>query len=381
MSEQFFCVCPRGLEQALAAELTELGAEHVTAGDAGVFLRADFPLVYRLNLLSRIASRVLWQVGKTAYANEEDVYQAALKLRWSTWFDAKRTIAVSVNARKCPLRSLDFVTLRIKDAVCDQFRARVGDRPNVDARAPDVRIFAFLDQSTATFYLDTSGEALFKRGRRPSAGEAPLKENLAAGILRLSGWRPSIPLLDPMCGGGTFLLEAAQIALNIAPGLGRRFGFEQLSWFQPAAWETIRGEAEAKRETPHPLPLFGSDLYGDALKMGRANAVALGLGEAIEFKQVNVLEVKPPAESGIWITNPPYGVRIGEQEELARLYPQLGHVLKQRFAGWTAYFFTADLHLAKLVRLKASKRIPLFNGPLECRLFEYRMVAGSARGR
>ena len=379
MSEQFFSPCPRGLEQALADELAELGAGDVVAGDAGVAFRGDVTLCYRINLLSRIASRVLWQVEKAAYQTEEDVYETALALPWQDWFDVNRTIAVAVNARKCPLRSLDFVTLRIKDAVCDCFRAKTGERPSVDTREPDVRIFAFLDETMATFYVDTSGEALFKRGRRAATTEAPLKENLAAGILRLTGWQPGVPLFDPMCGGGTFLIEAAQMALDRAPGLDRRFGFDKLRSFQASAWEKVRHEAEAKRQASRPLPLFGSDLYGDALKLARANAAALGLGEVIEFKQVNVREVNPPAVSGIWITNPPYGVRIGEQEELAKLYPDLGHVLKQRFAGWTAYFFTADLRLAKLIRLQASKRTPLFNGPLECRLFEYRMVAGGAR--
>lgn len=380
MDEPFFSPCPRGLEQALADELAELGAGVVVVCDAGVAFRGDFTLCYRINLMSRIASRVLWQVEKAAYQTEEDVYKTALALPWQDWFDVNRTIAVAVNARKCSLKSLDFITLRIKDAVCDRFRAKTGERPSVDTREPDVRVFAFLDETMLTFYVDTSGEALFKRGRRAATTEAPLKENLAAGILRLIDWQPGVPLFDPMCGGGTFLIEAAQMALARAPGLDRRFGFEKLRGFQASAWEKARHEAEAKRQVPRPLPLFGSDLYGDALKLARANAAALGLGEAIEFKQVNVREVNPPAASGIWITNPPYGVRIGEQEELAKLYPDLGHVLKQRFAGWTAYFFTADLRLAKLIRLQASKRTPLFNGPLECRLFEYRMIAGSARG-
>lgn len=379
MTEQFFSPCPRGLEQTLADELAELGAGHVVVGDAGVAFAGDFSLCYRINLLSRIASRVLWQIGKTTYRSEDDVYRAAMALSWPDWFSVDRTIVVSVNARKCPLRSLDFVTLRIKDAVCDCFRSRTGERPSVDTREPDVRLFAFLDETTVTFYVDTSGEALFRRGRRPAAGEAPLKENLAAGILRLIGWQPGVPLLDPMCGGGTFLIEAAQITLDWAPGLDRHFGFEKLRGFKASVWQEIRSEAEGRRQAARRLPLFGSDLYGDALKLARTNASALGLSETIEFKQVNVLEVNAPADSGIWITNPPYGVRIGEQETLAKLYPELGHVLKQKFAGWTAYFFTADLRLAKLIRLQASKRTPLFNGQLECRLFEYRMVTGSAR--
>jgi putative N6-adenine-specific DNA methylase len=379
MNEIFFAPCPRGLEQTLAGELVELGALEVRATDAGVGFEGSLPLAYRINLWSRLASRVLWQVGAASYASEDDVYRAAYELPWPEWFAVEQSIAVSTNARRCPLRSLDFVTLRIKDAVCDRFRNAVGARPDVDTRAPKVRVFAFLDETTATFYLDTSGEALFKRGKRDQAGEAPLKENLAAGILRLTGWRPGTALFDPMCGSGAFLLEAAQIALRMAPGAGREFGFARLSNFDAGAWDSLVREADAMRLPAEPLAIYGSDLYGAALKDARVNAEAIGLVDVIQLKQANILEVSPPAESGILLANPPYGVRIGEQEELARLYPQVGDVLKKRFAGWTAYFFTADLRLAKLIRLNASKRTPLFNGPLECRLFEYRMVAGSAR--
>jgi putative N6-adenine-specific DNA methylase len=379
MNASFFAPCPRGLEQTLADELLELGAAGAQRADAGVNFSGPFTLCYQINLLSRIASRVLWQVGKAAYKSEEDVYRFALQQAWSDWFDVTRTIAVSVNARRCPLRSLDFVTLRIKDAVCDHFRIVVNKRPSVDTREPDIRLFAFLDESMVTLYVDTSGEALFRRGQRDRAGEAPLKKNLAAGILRLAGWRPGVPLLDPMCGGGTFLLEAAQISLAIAPGAKRSFGFEKLRNFAAEDWTMLQRSETAKQRTPTALPLFGSDLYGDVLSGARNNAAALGLSQAIQFKQVNILEVSPPAENGIFLTNPPYGVRIGEQEELAQLYPKLGDLLKRKFAGWTAYFFTADLRLAKLIRLNPSRRTPLFNGALECRLFEYKMIAGSAR--
>ena len=271
------------------------------------------------------------------------------------------------------------MTLRIKDAVCDYFRSRIGDRPNVETRTPDVRIFAFLGEVEVIFYVDTSGEALFKRGQRAVSSEAPIKENLAAGILRLIGWQPEETLLDPMYNSDTFVLKTAQITLNIAPGLNRSFGFEKLRGFKPSAWNEIKTEAQAKCEAPRGLFIYGSDLYANSLKLATANAEHMGLKDVVHFKQVNVLEVSPPVSEGIWITNPPYGVRIGEQEELAKLYPKLGDTLKQRFAGWRAYFFTADLRLAKLIRLQTSKRIPLFNGPLECRLFEYRMIAGSAR--
>src|SRR5258706_8839620 len=332
-TEHFFASCPRGLESALADELRELEVSDPATTDGGVAFCGAFELCYRVNLRSRIASRLLWRVHATAYRNEDEVYRAAHALPWPSWFDVGRSIAVSVNARRAPLKSLDFITLRIKDAVCDRFRAERGSRPSVDTRAPEVRVFAFCDQSNVIFYLDTSGDALFRRGARVKAGEAPLKENLAAGILRLSGWRPGTPLLDPMCGGGTFLTEAAQIALNIAPGLGRKFGFEQLRRFDAGHWLRLRQAAESTRLAAQPLAIFGSDRYGAALDIARANAAACGLPDVVQFKQANVLEVRRPAEHGIWLANPPYGERIGEQQELTALYPRLGDKLEKDFGG------------------------------------------------
>ncbi|HEX9672807.1 MAG TPA: THUMP domain-containing protein, partial [Burkholderiales bacterium] len=212
--ERFFATCPRGLEQVLAAELAALGARETKAVDGGASFSGDLGLCYAANLESRVASRVLWQVGHARYRSEHDVFEAARALPWTRFFDVGRTIRVSVSAIKSPVKSLDFVTLRVKDAVCDAFRAAQGKRPDVDTETPDVRIHAFLTRDEATFYLDTSGEPLFKRGWRALAGEAPLRENLAAGILRLAGWRAPVPLFDPMCGSGTFLVEAAMMALD-----------------------------------------------------------------------------------------------------------------------------------------------------------------------
>lgn len=379
MAENFFAPCPRGLEGVLAAELAGMGAAAIEASDGGVGFAGPFALCYRANLESRIASRVLWRVGAGRYRREDDIYKAAYALPWLEWFAPERTIMVKVSAKRCPLPSLDFITLRIKDAVCDRLRDLTGERPSVDTHQPDIRIHAFLEENGFALYLDTSGDALFKRGLRRGAVEAPLRENLAAGILALSGWQPGEALLDPMCGSGTFLMEAAQIALGIPPGLGREFAFAKLENFDAAAWEAMRGEAAARRKPAAFCNIYGSDLYGDVLKVARENLAAAGLLEAVQLKQCNVLEVPAPAPQGVLVANPPYGVRIGEQQELAALYPELGHALKQRFAGWRAYFFTADLRLAKLIRLSAARRIPLFNGPLECRLFEYKMVAGGMR--
>src|SRR5690349_9041896 len=224
MIHRFFATCPRGLESVLGEELAGIGADDIEPVEGGVKFGGSFRVCYAANLESRVASRVLWQVAHVPYRSDRDIYGAARALRWHEWFDVGSSIRVDVSAIRAPLKSLDFVTLRIKDAVCDAFRDKTGRRPDVDTRAPDARIHAFLTASHLTLYLDTSGEPLFKRGYRRSAGEAPLRENLAAGILRLAKWGDALPLLDPMCGSGTFLCEAALMALDRAPGLERTFG-------------------------------------------------------------------------------------------------------------------------------------------------------------
>ena len=377
--ERFFATCPRGLELILAGELRLLGAEKVHAVGGGVQFGGEFFLCYRANLESRVASRILWQVSTDRYRDEDDIYHGAYGLPWIDWFDAARTIRVDVSATKSPLTSLNFVTLKVKDAVCDKIRRLTGRRPSVDTRKPDISIQGHLTDRDFSLYLDTTGEPLFKRGTRMATGEAPLRENLAAGILRLTGWEPGIPLLDPMCGSGTILLEAALMALDIAPGLGRDFAFEKFKNFDGRRWRELLRRSQARQRPKTPLAIYGSDLSGDALKAARANLAASGLEKLVSLKQANVLEIARPANEGIIVTNPPYGVRLGEQQELAKFYPKLGDALKKNFAGWRAYILSADLRLPKLIRLAASKRTPLFNGALECRLFEYKMVAGGMR--
>lgn len=377
--QRFFAPCPRGLEAVLAGELAELGAADIVAAEGGVGFSGAISVAYAANLHSRIASRVLWQVGSGRYRSEEDVYRGVNALDWPQLFDGTLTIRVNVAAVRSPLNSLDFITLRIKDAVCDKFRTQTGVRPSVDTAQPDVRIHAFLETERFTLYLDTSGEPLFKRGARQMTGEAPLRENLAAGILKLSGWTPDLPLLDPMCGSGTFLIEALQIAHGIAPGAKRDFAFEKLRGFDAAEWDRIKAQAEAQ-PAPNPSPaIFGSDLYGESLKLAQVNLAAAGFADAATLKQANILEISAPGAEGVLVANPPYGVRLGEQDELAAFYPQVGDVLKKKFAGWRAYVFTADMRLPKLIGLSPSKRTPLYNGALECRLYEFRIVQGSMR--
>ena len=377
-SERFFATAPRGLEALLAGELAALGAREPRAVPGGVAFGGDWAACYRANLGSRIASRILWRVSDFPCRTEEDLYAAARSVDWPEYFSVSNKIRVNVSAQKSPLKSLDFATLRIKDAVCDRFRDAVGRRPDVERAAPDVRIHAFLEEARGALYLDTSGEPLFKRGWRRGRIEAPLRENLAAGIVMLSGWKPEEPLLDPMCGGGTLLAEAAAMARGRAPGMNRSFGFEKLKVFDSSGWERIKKDSRNSQNSESPR-LFGSDSDPRALNEARRNLAEAGVERWVKLERADVLERTAPAATGVLIANPPYGERIGASDELAAFYPKLGDALKRSFAGWRAYFFTADRRLEKLIRLQASRRTPLYNGALECRLYEFRIVAGSHR--
>ena len=378
-SEQFFASAPRGLEPLLLGEVNALGAMQAQALPGGVAFAGDWTTCYRVNFWSRIASRVLWRIASFAYKSEQDVYAGAKAIDWPAYFGVERTLRVNVTAQKSPLKSLEFATLRIKDAVCDRFRERLGRRPNVERASPDVRVHAFLDGSQATLYLDTSGEPLFKRGWRHGVADAPLRENLAAGIILLTGWQPGEALLDPMCGGGTLLVEAAAMARGRAPGAKRGFGFEKLAAFEPAAWAAVRADERKKEKHPE-LRLFGSDTDPKALNAARRNLAEAGIERWVQLERSDILERSAPAPAGVMVANPPYGERLGSADELAAFYPRLGDALKRRFAGWRCYFFTADLRLPKLIRLQPSRRTPLFNGALECRLYEFAVVSGSHRG-
>ena len=379
VAQHFFSPCPRGLEPALVAELASLGAQDIVPAHGGVGFIGPFELCYRINLESRLASRVLWLISAGRYRDEDDLYRSALGLPWARWFSSSRTIKVKVSARQCPLKSLEFVTLRLKDAVCDGFLAMSGRRPSIDTRTPDIQVHAYLDQERFTLYLDTSGEPLFKRGFRHATMEAPLRENLAAGILSLAGWTPQQTLLDPMCGGGTILVEAALMAKGVAPGINRPFAFQHLSQFDSRRWRRICEDSRAQATGEPPSGIYGYDRVHASVLAARANLKAAGVGDTVTVTQADVLDISAPAEQGILIANPPYGVRTGEAESLARFYPRLGDALKQRFAGWRAYLFTADPRLSDLIGLRPSRRVPLYNGALECRLFEFKIVRGGMR--
>lgn len=380
------------MEAALAEEIGEIAAQSTTLKvhnqvPGGVHCSGTMQDAWLLNLHSRIASRVLMRMAQRSYTTENDIYDLVLEQTWEDWFGPDHTIRVDVTAVKSPLRSLEFTTLKIKDAICDRFRDQYDKRPSVNTREPDMRIVGFLDARNFIVYLDTSGEALFKRGWREETGDAPLRENLAAGLLRVSGWKPGLPLFDPMCGSGTILVEAAQMLQGIPSGARRSFAFEKFADHDRQAWAAMKA-AVKPNVLPQEPTIFGSDISGDMVEMTRHNLKIAGILFDVPLKQIEAQHVSAPtSEPGILLTNPPYGERIGvrgdstvpQDDMAAGFYAAFSTTLKQRFAGWTAFLFTADLGLPKMLRLKESRKTPFFNGALECRLFRFDMVAGFNR--
>ncbi len=375
---QVFAPCPMGLEEALAAELSALGYDKVATTRAGCHFVADWWGVQRANLYSRLATRILVSVGQAPVQHEDDILELARSIAWERWFGAEHTLRVDTSAVKSPMQSLQYCNLRAKDGICDRLRDLEGERPSIDTVRPDARVHLFLSHDTATLYLDTSGESLFKRGWRLDKGDAPLRENLAAGILALSGWDPEAALLDPFCGSGTILIEAAWIALGVPPGITRPFGFERLRDHDAHHWDEVKDEARSRILPELETPLIGIDADPLAIEAAQRNAERAYLTEdTIRFELGDARDAVAPAPSGWMVTNPPYGERLDE-EDLA-FWREWSANLKREFAGWQVNIITSDLDLPKHLRLKPNRRTPVFNGALDCRLFNFELVAASYR--
>ena len=420
-SLQLFVPCAAGVESYLAyevAQITGLPARDMQTLRGGVQLQASWRAAMQLNLHSRLGMRVLIQLAHQPYASEDDIYKAANAVAWEMWFTPKQSFRVEITAQHSPLKSLNFATLRVKDAVADRFRDKSGVRPDVDTQRPDVRVHVHLTDKMLTLYLDTTGEPLFKRGWREDKGDAPLKETLAAAMLAASGWSmpvqtapgetppavPSVagveqglPLYDPCCGSGTIVIEAAQIACRIAAGLQRRFGFEKLRMFDAHVWRQLQDEARAQVCAPR-APVYGSDLAFRMVDLAQRNAERAGVAKALNLRGGDALQRMPPSEvPGVMLVNPPYGERIeaggvagaasmarsgrevGQVEDGGEFFSQLASHWKKNYAGWRAWVLTPDLKLPGRMRLKESRRVPMWNGPIECRMFRFDLMAGSAR--
>ncbi|KAF1023352.1 MAG: Ribosomal RNA large subunit methyltransferase L [Paracidovorax wautersii] len=408
---QLFLPCAGGVEPLLVAEVQRICSDaqpHVLRG--GVLVEASWRDAMRLNLHSRLAQRVLIQLARAPYRHEQDIYAIASEVAWEIWFTPRQTIKVEITAQHSPLKSLNFAALTVKDAVADRFRAKQGARPSVDTHWPDVRLYAHLTNDRATLYIDTSGEPLFKRGWREDKGDAPLKETLAAAMLAASGWTPEQPLYDPCCGSGTIVIEAAQIAANMAPGMQRKFAFEKLLPYQSHVFEAIFDQARAAETVPQAL-IFGSDVSHRMVDFSQRNAERAGVAAFIKLRGGDALQRMPPCDTpGVMLLNPPYGERIGvggfagnapergadrrgpplrapvgresaqmSDDDGSDFFAKLASHWKKNYTGWSAWLLTPDLKLPSRMRFKESRRVPMWNGPIECRLFRFDLMAGSAR--
>ena len=413
-----FLPCAPGAEALLADEVQALlGIDaQVQPERGGVRVMGDALAAMRLNLESRLAQRVLWPLAHGPYGNEHDLYHLARTVPWTDWVSPAQTFRIDTTAQRSPLQSLNFATLRVKDAVCDVVRDATGERPSIDTKFPDLPLTLHLSATHATLYADTSGEALFKRGWRDAQGlkgDAPLKETLAAAMLAAAGWQGRAadgPLFDPCCGAGTLVIEAAQIAAGIAPGLQRRFAFERLLPFRSHqnSWARLKDAARARQHAPA-VPIFAGDVSFRMTDFAQRNAERAGVARFIDFKTADALQRPPPAEAGVLLINPPYGERIapmgtrgtrsghrsGERNadhgasregfeaggSPAEFFSQLASHWKRQYAGWTAWLLSPDPQLPRMLRLKESRRVPMWNGAIECRLFRFDLVAGSARNK
>ena len=409
---QLFLPCAAGVEDYLAEEVhgfTGLQGDDLRVMRGGVMASASWRDAMLLNLHSRLAQRVLVQLSHSQYRHENDLYEAASAVAWEIWFTTKQTFKVEVTAQHSPLTSLNFAALKVKDAIADRFRNKRGERPDVNTQWPDVRVYVHLTTDTATLYIDTSGEPLFKRGWREDKGDAPLKETLAAAMIAASAWDATTPLYDPCCGSGTIAIEAAQIACNIAPGTLRRFSFEKMLPFQPHVWSALKDESRAA-QVEATVPVFGSDVAFRMVDFAERNAERAGVKGVVQLRGGDALQRMPPSEvPGVMLLNPPYGERIepagvagtgrglrgaqrgaatvghgreeAQTEDGGEFFSQLATHWKKNYSGWTAWVLTPDLKLPTRMRLKESRRVPMWNGPIECRLFKFDMIKGSARAK
>ncbi|MEW6720101.1 MAG: THUMP domain-containing protein [Thermodesulfobacteriota bacterium] len=371
---RFFATTFKGLEEVLAGELAALGGEEISIGTGSVSFSGDMTLCYRANLWLRSANRVVLLLSEFSAPTPAALYDGARKIPWHDLFPPERTIAVDATVRESGITHSHFAAQKTKDAVADGFREALGRRPDVNTASPDVRIVVRILRDAASVSLDTSGESLNRRGYRAHPTEASLKETLAAGLLLLAGWQGEEPLIDPACGAGTIPIEAALIAGDIAPGsMGRSFGFQRLHAFDRKRWEALLTEAKETARRAKPVRIEGSDVSPEAIAGAIRNAGNARVLERIQFSAKSVRFFSPGEGPGTILCNPPYGERLPGGAEAEAFYRELGEALKKRCRGWTAYILSGNPGLTRFLGLKASRKIPVMNGPIDCRLLRYEL--------
>ena len=363
-----------GLEEVLAKELVELGADNVQLQRRAVSFTGDQAMLYKANLHCRTASRILKPILTFRASDADEVYNQVKQVEWEHYLSPNSTFAVDSTVYSDHFRHSKFVTYRVKDAIADYFTERHGRRPNVSVTNPQLMLNIHIAQEQCTLSLDSSGESLHKRGYRLDQTEAPINEALAAGMLLLAGWHGQCNFIDPMCGSGTLLVEAALIALNIPPGIYRKeFAFERWKDFDEDLFDTLYNDDSYERDFPYFI--YGSDISPRAIKTAEENVRAAGLSRYIKLKVSSLQKLNPPASNCLIVTNPPYGERI-TSNNIFQLYADLGTLLKHHFAGSTAWVISSHEECLKCIGLKPSKKIRLLNGDLECQYCRYDLFEG-----
>lgn len=378
---KFFASCPTGMSEVLEAELKNLGLKTWEKTSGGVVFESNWAGCYKANLNSRFASRILKPILDFPAYQGEDLYNNIRKHDFTKYIEPNQTIAIDAVVKECKINDQRFVAMKMKDAIVDQFREKYGMRPDVDSESPALRIHVRGYKNNYSVAIDTSGSSLFMRGYRLKTGEAPLKENLAAGLVALAEWDMKSPLVDLFCGSGTILIEAAMMALNIAPGLQRKsFGFMNYKDFDEEVWEKVVQEAIDQEKEELDFKLYGYDLDKKVLDIAKKNAKNADVLEHIIFKNTAVSVALPPeGDPGMVICNPPYGTRIGDEDNLKDVYRDLGFTLKHRFTGWVAWVLSGNKDLLQEMKLKSTRRHFVYNGNIECRFLKYEMYEGSTR--
>ncbi|MDU2729120.1 MULTISPECIES: bifunctional 23S rRNA (guanine(2069)-N(7))-methyltransferase RlmK/23S rRNA (guanine(2445)-N(2))-methyltransferase RlmL [Pantoea] len=380
-----FASTARGLEELLKSELDALGAQDLQVVQGGVHFEADDRTMYQSLLWSRLASRILLPLGEFGVYSDLDLYVGVQSIDWTELFGSQHTFVVHFSGTNESIRNSQFGALKVKDAIVDSFTRQKLPRPNVDREQPDIRINVWLNKDRASIALDLSGDALHQRGYRQQTGQAPLKENLAAAIVLRSGWQPTTPLLDPMCGSGTLLIEAALIACDRAPGLLRsRWGFTHWRQHNDALWREVKSEAQQRARAGTAAAqarFFGYDSDGRVLEWAQANARRAGVADLFTFARQDVLQLKNPLpgeQRGTVLSNPPYGERLESEPALIALHSQLGRIMKQHFGGWTLSLFSGSPELLSCLQLRAERQFKAKNGPIECVQKNYQLAENSS---
>ena len=369
----------KGLEPVLAQELAQLGATDIRPERRAVSFSGDKQMLYRANVCLRTASRVLVPIATFRADDADEVYAEAKQLDWAQFMSLSTGFAIDTTVYSETFRHSKYVAYRVKDAIADWWTEREGKRPNVKLTNPDIQLNVHIAERQVTISLDSSGESLHKRGYRVATTEAPVNEALAAGMLLMAGWQGQSDLYDPMCGSGTFLIEAALIAQNIAPGIFRQsFAFEKWSDFDPELFEQVYNDDSAERPFTHHI--YGSDASFYAIRAAEQNVKAAGQQRFISLHQIRMQELKPADTKGaMLIMNPPYGERLAQNRDVLQLYREIGSTLKHSFAGATAWILSSNEEALKCIGLKPSKRIRLLNGELDCLFNGYELFAGERK--